>query len=566
MFRQGLVDRIAEQVEPEFEARLAITEDECVDLLHVRPLVTCDLEAMRAAMRFGFESGDAGGMLSRAVDRAALAESDIGNGSALDGLFIDELTERLMSITLDTRTLGVGRTTKKIRPSPHLVRLIKAPPKDPEDTRLRQGVFRALSDEGVADQLRRAFAHLVELRTLVDDRPIGNRASLPRKLEIMTVIRAAFEALARLDSQSALGRVARFAQDTLSTDAMVRLESLLSFESGAAELEVRVVLGYDGRVRDHEVLRFAPRDATPVVRSTWRRRWERFVRFFRGERFSEQEIIRRILDETFDELEDRILPLFSLIGHLEFYLAGLELKRVASDRGLSMCLPEILDEDVISTSDSEAHYDGLFNPLLLLLDDLTPVPTSLTTRDPSVVLITGPNSGGKTRLLQGVALAQLFGQAGLFVAAENARIPVAPKIFVSLQEGASEDHTEGRLGTELMRVRRLFEEVKPGCLVLLDELCSGTNPSEGIAIFELVLSLLPRVKPRAMLTTHFLDAAKELDSDHADLTCLQVELDENDNPTYQFVPGVANTSLAHAVAARLGVTEEALTALVERHF
>jgi DNA mismatch repair protein MutS2 len=180
------------------------------------------------------------------------------------------------------------------------------------------------------------------------------------------------------------------------------------------------------------------------------------------------------------------------------------------------------------------------------------------------VVITGPNSGGKTRLLQSLALSQLLGEAGLFVPAKKARLVRAPKLFLSLVADGDAGQIEGRLGTELLRIRSLFEQLEPGALAMLDELCSGTNPNEGEAIFEWVVSLLPRLRPQVVVSTHFLGLAARLrDANDPRLTFLQVELDADEKPTYQFVPGVATTSLAHRVAERLGVTQEALLALVE---
>jgi DNA mismatch repair protein MutS2 len=135
-------------------------------------------------------------------------------------------------------------------------------------------------------------------------------------------------------------------------------------------------------------------------------------------------------------------------------------------------------------------------------------------------------------------------------------------MFASLFEEARSDQPEGHLGMELIRIRRLFDELEPGALVVLDELCSGTNPSEGEEIARLVLSLLPELGVRAFVTTHLLQFAARLSAeaevDRSPLAFLQVELDGTDRPTYQFVPGVARTSLAQKTAARLGVTREEL--------
>jgi DNA mismatch repair protein MutS2 len=181
-------------------------------------------------------------------------------------------------------------------------------------------------------------------------------------------------------------------------------------------------------------------------------------------------------------------------------------------------------------------------------------------------VITGPNSGGKTRLLQALGLCQMMAQSGMFAPAASATLSLTEGMFVSLIHEVHADAKEGRLGTELLRIRRLFEKLSVGSLVLLDELCSGTNPSEGEEIFELVVALLAEVRPLAFISTHFLQfaarLAKQARSDV--LEFLQVELDVKLEPTYKFIPGVASTSLAQKTAERLGVTRVALQQLVQQ--
>jgi DNA mismatch repair protein MutS2 len=153
------------------------------------------------------------------------------------------------------------------------------------------------------------------------------------------------------------------------------------------------------------------------------------------------------------------------------------------------------------------------------------------------------------------------------VPAKSATLSRARGLFVSLIEEARADQKEGRLGTELLRIRQLFEGTPPGSLIILDELCSGTNPSEGEDIIRLVLSLLDELRGSVFITTHFLQFAKRLSeeasADH--LRFLQVELDPEQRPTYSFVAGVAHTSLAHQTAQRLGVTRDELLALIRRN-
>jgi DNA mismatch repair protein MutS2 len=116
-----------------------------------------------------------------------------------------------------------------------------------------------------------------------------------------------------------------------------------------------------------------------------------------------------------------------------------------------------------------------------------------------------------------------------------------------------------------LRIRELFESLPPGAMVLLDELCSGTNPSEGEEIFELVVRMLTQLRPQAFITTHFLAFAARLEREKQieDLAFLQVELGADRRATYQFVPGVATTSLAGHADERLGVTGEQLLSLIE---
>jgi DNA mismatch repair protein MutS2 len=212
----------------------------------------------------------------------------------------------------------------------------------------------------------------------------------------------------------------------------------------------------------------------------------------------------------------------------------------------------------------------LFNPLLLASGVQPTACTLDAATAQGTVLLTGPNSGGKTRLLQSLALAQLLGQCGFFVPAAQAQLVWGRALFVSISEAAHAGQREGRLGMELTRIRSVFEHAREGAIVIVDELCAGTNPGEGEQIIELVLSLLRQLSIQAVISTHFLQFAQRLSEcaervERYGLSFLRVELDATQSPTYQFVPGVAQSSLAMLTAARLGVTREQLTALIMQH-
>jgi DNA mismatch repair protein MutS2 len=274
-----------------------------------------------------------------------------------------------------------------------------------------------------------------------------------------------------------------------------------------------------------------------------------------GYRASTAELLSRLVDGIFSELEPYVVFFFQLIGDIEVYLAALGFRRRAAAAGLSVCLPELGDAGPRS-------FVGLFNPWLVVEGrPCTPAELELE-RGAHLVFITGPNSGGKTRLLQALCLCQLLGQSGLFVPAARAELRWSTGLFASLIEHAEIDAAEGRLGTELARIRRVFERLRVGTMVVMDELCSGTNPSEGEALIELVLEALYELSPQAFITTHFLEFAARLAAVSPQHRFLQAELDAHEQPTYRFTDGVARTSLAHRVAERLGVTRESLRALI----
>jgi DNA mismatch repair protein MutS2 len=322
-----------------------------------------------------------------------------------------------------------------------------------------------------------------------------------------------------------------------------------------------VRIGSDGELRTFQIVGVRENRDNPFHSSPIGRFFARLMLFLRGYRMSGGEVVETLFSDVFTGIEESLALLFQLLGDMEFYLAALGLRDRAQEKGLAVCFPDF-HEPTAAVPGMELC--GLFNPLLLQ-EKTAPIPCDLRTAHAgSVVMVTGPNSGGKTRLLQAIALAQLLGEAGFYVPAREARMPRVSGLFVSLLEDARADQPEGQLGMELIRIRRMFEDLDVGSLVLLDELCSGTNPSEGEEIARLVISLLPELGAQAFITTHLLQFAARLAEDGpiARLEFLQVELDAHERPTYGFIPGVARTSLAHKTAARLGVTRDELVAVI----
>jgi DNA mismatch repair protein MutS2 len=357
---------------------------------------------------------------------------------------------------------------------------------------------------------------------------------------------------------SGLQRLRDAGTQIVETNAFGNLEALLDHHQKMATLKLEAFIGADGRLRHLEIKGLREAKKNPYYRRPLRRWWDRLRIFYRRYNLGAQEVTERLTMGVWQEIAPAAVRLIQLICHLEVYCFARTFAADSRSRGLEVCLPTV-------EPSADLELEALFNPLLLPLMD-RPVPTDLRVRSQKTVnLVTGPNSGGKTRLLQAVGIAQVFAHCGLFVPCAKATMPLVNGLFASIVELDRADQQEGRLGTELVRLRNLFESVPPQSLVLLDELCSGTNPSEAIEIVDIVLRLLRQIQPYALVTTHFLDFAGQLQRQSSEdgLGFLQAEVDEQRGATFRFVSGVASTSLAVGTAERLGVTFEELELILE---
>ncbi len=375
------------------------------------------------------------------------------------------------------------------------------------------------------------------------------------RLDVLRSLRAVLDLMAEgfEGSRTLLRRLHDFGEQVRGSTAFRRMVALLDHESGMARLQLEAVIGASGRLRHLEIRGIREAKNNPFYRGPVRRWWDRVRMVSRSYRVASDELVDRLVMGLFADIAPAMARALQASCHLEIYLGSIGFADLARSRGLGVCLPSLDTAAVL-------HLEGLYNPLLLPLMD-RPVPTDLTISAATpVTLVTGPNSGGKTRLLQAAGIAQVLGQSGVYAPCTSGRMPLVSSLFASIVEVDRADQAEGRLGTELVRLRTLFETVPPGSLVLLDELCSGTNPSEAIEIVSMVLTLLRRLRPVSLVTTHFLDFAQDLHSGSArdGLGFLQAEVGGDGNPTYRFVEGVASTSLAVGTARRLGVAFDEL--------
>jgi len=531
---------------------------EIPDLLHPLPQTRVRVEDAKRAIAFAFATGVAAGLFSDALAKAKVAPSTWLSASFVNDLFVADFVAHCMK--------AAPQEEEPLVSPAHLVKLLAQPPSDPAIAVLRRAVLSELSGSpALRKELDRAYVALRRFRSLLEGASgVGKWDTNRRQIDILVAVKEVIDSLGEgfSTARSPLNRLRQFGEQIRASEPFASLADLLRYDESLATLDLRVSVGADGRIRKLEVSSIAENESNPFVSSPARRLLARIELFFRGFKVSEGEVMSRLIDAVFDGLQDVVVSFVQLLGDLEFYLGALGFADMARAAGLTVSLP-----DIVSATEPCALL-GLFNPLLLA-HGIEPVPCDITLdRHDVTVLVTGPNSGGKTRLLQSLGLAQVLAQSGLFVPAKKATIANVPGLVVSLLEETKADQREGRLGTELVRIRELFEALPPGAMVILDELCSGTNPSEGEEIFELVVNMLTKLGPQVFITTHFLELAAKLEREQKleDLRFLQVDLGADHEPTYQFVPGVARTSLARQAAERLGVTREQLLALIDQKF
>ena len=260
-------------------------------------------------------------------------------------------------------------------------------------------------------------------------------------------------------------------------------------------------------------------------------------------RADERYEIQRILQELSDLFRPHAAEIANnawIIGHLDLVCAKV---RFMQETGA--VVPDLSEEQDIQLL-------SVRHPLIenAVANDLHFGP------DLTEIVITGPNTGGKTIMLKTLGLAQIMAQSGLPILADKgSRVRIFSQIFADIGDEQSIEQSLSTFSSHMTNIVSILEQVDSESLVLLDELGAGTDPQEGAALAIAILEDLRLRQIKTMATTHYPELkAYGIETDWVENASMEFDTDSL-RPTYRFMQGVPGRSNAFEIARRLGLSE-----------
>ncbi|MCH8568788.1 MAG: endonuclease MutS2 [Balneolales bacterium] len=227
---------------------------------------------------------------------------------------------------------------------------------------------------------------------------------------------------------------------------------------------------------------------------------------------------------------------------------------------LNAIVPALKEQSVI-------HLRNARNPVLILKQRKLPkderetiIPLNLTLeQEEKGIIISGPNAGGKSVSLKTVALLQMMVQSGLAITAdEDTILPVFGSLFLDMGDDQSIDNDLSTFSSRLTWMRETLAKADENSLILIDEAGTGTDPEEGVALYQAFLEELYEKNCTMIVTTHH-GNLKVFGHNHPAFANASMAFDQTRlTPTYQFVKGVPGSSYAFEISKRLGLDDKLL--------